>query len=284
MFRGIMLNKIRIYGDKVAIITTAILFGLFHANFSQFFYAVALGLVFAYVTLKTRTIKYSIILHIAVNMVGSVIMPAIVGDGSNIQLVGLDTKTIVLVIVTDKGDIKNTNLMANMTIDQSKLNIISDNLTKKLSGKSITEIDEDFLNYIKYEISESSVFIDELVDALNFHIEENDTSMSLSGTTNIFNYPEFSDVLRAKTFLNMLEEKENISNMLKSKGIQKENLNIIIGSDNECEVAKDCSIITATYNIDKDVVGKISLIGPTRMDYAKVYSILNYMGLLLNKK
>ena len=152
----------------------------------------------------------------------------------HIQLVGLDTKTIVLVIVTDKGDIKNTNLMANMTIDQSKLNIISDNLTKKLSGKSITEIDEDFLNYIKYEISESSLFIDELVDALNFHIEENDTSMSLSGTTNIFNYPEFSDVLRAKTFLNMLEEKENISNMLKSKGIQKENLNIIIGSDNEC--------------------------------------------------
>ena len=202
----------------------------------------------------------------------------------HIQLVGLDTKTIVLVIVTDKGDIKNTNLMANMTIDQSKLNIISDNLTKKLSGKSITEIDEDFLNYIKYEISESSLFIDELVDALNFHIEENNTSMSLSGTTNIFNYPEFSDVLRAKTFLNMLEEKENISNMLKSKGIQKENLNIIIGSDNECEVAKDCSIITATYNIDKDVVGKISLIGPTRMDYAKVYSILNYMGLLLNKK
>ena len=202
----------------------------------------------------------------------------------HIQLVGLDTKTIDLVIVTDKGDIKNTNLMANMTIDQSKLNIISDNLTKKLSGKSITEIDEDFLNYIKYEISESSLFIDELVDALNFHIEENDTSMSLSGTTNIFNYPEFSDVLRAKTFLNMLEEKENISNMLKSKGIQKENLNIIIGSDNECEVAKDCSIITATYNIDKDVVGKISLIGPTRMDYAKVYSILNYMGLLLNKK
>ena len=54
--------------DKVAIITTAILFGLFHANFSQFFYAVALGMIFAYVTLKTGTIKYSIILHIVVNI------------------------------------------------------------------------------------------------------------------------------------------------------------------------------------------------------------------------
>ena len=84
--------------------------------------------------------------------------------------------------------------------------------------------------------------------------------------------------------LSLLEKKETIKSMLKSKGIQKDNVNIIIGSDNECEVAKDCSIITATYNIDKDVVGKISLIGPTRMDYAKVYSILNYMGLLLNKK
>ncbi|MGL4796522.1 MAG: heat-inducible transcriptional repressor HrcA [Paraclostridium sp.] len=202
----------------------------------------------------------------------------------HIQLVTLDENSIVLIVVTDKGDIKNTNLITNMSIDQAKLNLISDNLTKKLIGRSITEIDEDFLNYIKYEISESSVFIDELVGALNFHMEESETSMSLSGATNIFNYPEFSDILRAKTFLNMLEEKENISSMLKSKGIQKENLNIIIGSDNECEVAKDCSIITATYNIDKDVVGKISLIGPTRMDYAKVYSILNYMGLLLNKK
>lgn len=84
MFRGIMLNKLRRYGDKVAIVTTALLFGLFHANFSQFFYATVLGLIFAYVTLKTGTIKYSIILHIFVNMMGSFIIPLIIGDGSNL--------------------------------------------------------------------------------------------------------------------------------------------------------------------------------------------------------
>ena len=60
MFRGVMLNKLRRYGDKVTIITTAVLFGLFHGNFSQFFYAVALGMIFAYITLKTGTIKYFI--------------------------------------------------------------------------------------------------------------------------------------------------------------------------------------------------------------------------------
>lgn len=73
MFRGIMLNKLRGYGDNVAIVTTAVLFGLFHGNFSQFFYATALGLVFSYVTLKTGKIIYAIILHMGVNMIGSVV-------------------------------------------------------------------------------------------------------------------------------------------------------------------------------------------------------------------
>lgn len=73
LFRGIMLDKLRFYGDKIAIITTAIAFGLFHQNFSQFFYAIGLGLIFAYVTIKTGTIKYSIILHIMVNMMGCIV-------------------------------------------------------------------------------------------------------------------------------------------------------------------------------------------------------------------
>ncbi len=99
MFRGIMLNKLRRYGDKVAIITTALLFGLFHANFSQFFYATVLGLIFAYVTLKTGTIKYSIILHIFVNMMGSFIIPLIIGDGSNLVAYGCVLFLVLLISI-----------------------------------------------------------------------------------------------------------------------------------------------------------------------------------------
>lgn len=99
MFRGVMLNKLRRYGDKVAIITTAILFGLFHANFSQFFYAVALGMIFAYVALKTGTIKYSIILHIVVNIMGGVILPAAIGDGSNIVAVGCVGLALLAIVI-----------------------------------------------------------------------------------------------------------------------------------------------------------------------------------------
>ncbi|RDY23979.1 heat-inducible transcription repressor HrcA [Romboutsia maritimum] len=201
-----------------------------------------------------------------------------------IQLVHMDESNILLIVVTDKGDIKKANLSTNVYLEQSKLNLISDNLTKKLSGKSIVDLDDRLIAFIKYEISEYSVFIDELIDALNFNISEDDFLVSLNGATNIFSYPEFNDVLKAKSFLNMLEEKETIASMVKSKGIQKDNVNIIIGSDNDCKLAKDCSVVTATYNIDKDLVGRISFIGPTRMDYARIYSIVNYMSLLLNKK
>ena len=121
MFRGVMLNKMRPYGDKVAIVTTTILFGLFHANFSQFFYAVALGMIFAYVTLKTGTIKYSIILHIMVNIVGSVIMPAIVGDGSNVVLLGI--ASIVLIIVSIIGIILLVKNRKNISLSNGEIQL-----------------------------------------------------------------------------------------------------------------------------------------------------------------
>lgn len=114
-------------------------------------------------------------------------------------------------------------------------------------------------------------------------MSEEEAVFSLNGATNIFNYPEFNDIIKAKSF-KYDRKKETIDSMLKSKGIQKDNVNIIIGSDNDLELAKDCSIVTATYNIDKDLVGKISFIGPTRMDYARIYAIVNYINLLFNKK
>ena len=202
----------------------------------------------------------------------------------HIQLVSIDDNKILLIVVTNNGDIKKADLTSNIYLDQSKLNIISDNLTRKLLGKSIVEIDERLIAFIKYEIGEYSNLIDGLIDALNYNMSEEEAVFSLNGATNIFNYPEFNDIIKAKSFLNMIEKKETIDSMLKSKGIQKDNVNIIIGSDNDLELAKDCSIVTATYNIDKDLVGKISFIGPTRMDYARIYAIVNYINLLFNKK
>ena len=84
------------------------------------------------------------------------------------------------------------------------MNLISDNLTRKLSGKTITEIDDRLIAYIKYEIGEYSSIIDQLLNMLNTNPTEEELSMTLNGATNIFNYPEFNDVLKARSFLDML--------------------------------------------------------------------------------
>lgn len=197
----------------------------------------------------------------------------------HIQLVSLSPEKILLILVADNGEIKSREFDTFVELPQAKLNVISNSLSNKLSGKKFSELDEEMIAYIKYEIGEYSEIVDDLVYLLN---ADSDYKISMNGATNIFNYPEFSDMVKAKSFLNMLEERESLAKMIRTKGIQKDNLNIVIGNGDD--VSTDLSIVTATYNVQDDLQGKISFIGPTRMDYSKVYSILNYMSMLLDGK
>ena len=197
----------------------------------------------------------------------------------HIQLVSLSPEKILLILVADNGEIKSREFDIFVELPQAKLNVISNSLSNKLSGKKFSELDEEMIAYIKYEIGEYSEIVDDLVYLLN---ADSDYKISMNGATNIFNYPEFSDMVKAKSFLNMLEERDSLAKMIRTKGIQKDNLNIVIGNGDD--VSTDLSIVTATYNVQDDLQGKISFIGPTRMDYSKVYSILNYMSMLLDGK
>ncbi len=123
LFRGVMLNKLRTYGDKIAIITTALLFGLFHENFSQFFYAVGLGMIFAYVTLKTGTIKYSIGLHIMINMMGSVIGTQVLNSTIATMIFGIVVWVFVIAgLILFIKDFKKTSLLpGEVTIEKGHI-------------------------------------------------------------------------------------------------------------------------------------------------------------------
>ena len=123
LFRGVMLNKLRTYGDKIAIITTALLFGLFHENFSQFFYAVGLGMIFAYVTLKTGTIKYSIGVHIMINMMGSVIGTQVLNSTIATMIFGIVVWVFVIAgLILFIKDFKKTSLLpGEVTIEKGHI-------------------------------------------------------------------------------------------------------------------------------------------------------------------
>ena len=103
----------------------------------------------------------------------------------------------------------------------------------------------------------------------------------LGGTTNIFNFPEYQDILRARSFLNLLEEKDLLYQILASP--QDEGVKVSIGTENLQEELRDCSIVTATYSLGNRVLGTIGVIGPTRMEYSRAVSVMDYMGKALSR-
>ena len=126
LFRKILLDRVRIYGDKVAIIFTAIAFGFYHGNLSQLFYAVGLGIILAYIVLKTNQLKYSIGIHMFVIARGSLILPMLIGDGSD--LIRAQIASVIVVILITFGTIliiKNRKkvelVQGDLTIPESKL-------------------------------------------------------------------------------------------------------------------------------------------------------------------
>ncbi|KXZ40091.1 heat-inducible transcription repressor HrcA [Alkalithermobacter thermoalcaliphilus JW-YL-7 = DSM 7308] len=201
----------------------------------------------------------------------------------HIQLVKIDSNNVLLILVTDTGVVKNTTINTPVDLSDDKLDIISKILREKIVGKDVYEIDENFIRYIKSEMVNYSRVIDSIFKELSSGtLDPTDFEVLLSGATNIFNFPEFNDIVKAKAFLNMLEQKEKIAEILNTKGIQKDNVNIVIGTKSSCEIAKDCSIITAIYSVGGKTIGKLGIIGPTRMDYSKVYASIDYVGKILN--
>jgi heat-inducible transcriptional repressor len=197
----------------------------------------------------------------------------------HLQLVYINPNSILLVVITDSGVVKNTIISNALGLKEDKIDVISKVLNDKLIGKVIDDLDESFIKYIKSQMINYSNILDNVFESIVSNlIEIDDLEVLLNGATNIFNFPEFNDIVKAKAFFNMLEEKKIVANVLNTKGIKKEDVNIVIGSDNYCESIKDCSVITATCDIDGIVIGKIGIIGPTRMDYSKIYSVINYMG------
>ena len=131
-------------------------------------------------------------------------------------------------------------------------------------------------------MGEQRAFIDSMLGVLDKSIvNPGSKSVDLSGATNMLNYPEYSDVEKARSFLTAIETKDFLYRML-SNATRME-FSITIGSENESPEMKDCSVVTATYKIGDNPIGSLGIIGPTRMNYSKVLAILGYMGQSLSE-
>ncbi len=200
----------------------------------------------------------------------------------HIQLVPIDNEHIIAMIVTDTGVIKKPLLRFSGGMDFDYTQKVSALLNEKLAGLTFQDIEQKLVKELKEEAHQFSSIIQTIVPEVFKTLEEiDDFELFLNGTTNIFNFPEFSDIFRAKSFLTMLEEKSLISNMITST--EAEGLTISIGSENPFHQAKDCSLITATFKLEGNTMGWLSVIGPTRMDYSHVISVMEQISSYINQ-
>lgn len=197
-----------------------------------------------------------------------------------LQLINIDRGSILLIIVTDSGIIKNNMIRVNNPIDAEMLVKLNNMLTARLKNLTIEDINLEVINNIKIDLQGYEDIFNAIIPALYECLnEEENADMIMEGETNILQYPEYNDIVRAKEFISFLDDKESLKKILPETA----DATISIGGENYVPGAREYSIISRAYSKGDRPLGSIGIIGPTRMDYSKVISLLNTVIELLNR-
>jgi len=194
-----------------------------------------------------------------------------------IQLSRVDAEQILAVIVVEGNVIKNRMLSVSEELNDEtllKLNLL---LNTNLNGLSIDEINLGMIAALKQQAGIHSQIVSDVIDAVADAIKaDEDLEIYTSGTNNIFRYPELADNQRASQLINAFEEKQALNELVQETLADEENtgIQVYIGEEVKLQSMKDCSVVTATYELDEGMKGTIGIIGPKRMDYDKVVGTL----------
>lgn len=194
-----------------------------------------------------------------------------------VRLMPLDDTSLMLIIATEENYIKNHIIKLKEVPTDDEVFNLSSKINRILKGHTLEEIDGEIAAELMKELMQAEAnIVEPLLQAIasTVHSAEN-MNVHLSGTKNILAFPEFSDVQKAKSLFQTLEERDVLVTLLGDN--LGSDMQILIGNENSIEQMKDCSIITATYKVGDNTQGSIGVLGPTRMDYSQVVSVLNSM-------
>ncbi len=201
-----------------------------------------------------------------------------------IQLSQVDESQIVAVIVVEGNIIKNKIIEVKDELDNEtllKLNIL---LNTNLNGLTLDEINLGLITKIKDQAGIHSCIINDVLDGVAEAIHmDDDLEIYTSGATNIFKYPELSNSEKASELISTFEEKQQLVGLVqKTLSDNKNGIQVYIGNETPVQTMKDCSVVTATYELEEGVQGTIGIIGPKRMDYDKVIGTLKNLMMQLD--
>ncbi len=198
---------------------------------------------------------------------------------SKIDLISLGARGTVLIVVSGTGVVRNR--MLGISLSEAECELVSKVLRSKLCGLSSALIDFEMIKSLEKEIRmyvELSPQV--LIAILNFVYETiselEETDIYVDNAKSILNFPEYNDIKKAQNIFGFLEDKKNLKKVLECA--PDDGIGVAIGADSNIEELRDCSLVAMNYTLDNNVVGKIGIIGPKRMDYAKVFAGLDLIS------
>ncbi len=192
-----------------------------------------------------------------------------------------DNKGLV-VLITGTGFIKNRIIELPRSLSAAELQQVVQYINHKLYGLTIDQVTGSLINELKRDLFRRMEILEQAFLLLEESmIEDEKVKVFLGGTTNILNQPEFKDVEKIRKFLNLFEQDELLYLLLQNEDDDEgddEGMTVRIGSENTVEEVHECTLITSTFFIGKGSVGKIGVLGPTRMDYSRVLAVVKCLA------
>lgn len=198
-----------------------------------------------------------------------------------IQLSQMDPHKLLVVTVVEGNLIRNKVVYVQEEISQDELLNLNIMLNSSLNGLTIEEINLGVISRLKEQAGVHSQVVDLVLGevAAVIQADEEDLQIYTSGATNIFKYPELSDGKKASQLISTLEQKEMLQELITDVNRTEEDngIQVYIGEETPLQAMKDCSVVTANYELGEGIRGTIGIIGPKRMDYEKVLGTLRHL-------
>lgn len=207
------------------------------------------------------------------------------GIFEKLELVNLSSTKLLVVVSIQSGLVRTLLFDIESGISRDKIERITGILNGKLSGLTLTEIRNTFLERIKDIQSDSKEIIKIFIDSIDkiFQDEKEGMTLYISGQTEILSQPEFGDTQNYRNLIELTDEKDIVVHVLNNMPIDESGVSISIGAEINDEKLKNYSIISSEYNVG-DVKGRIALIGPKRMNYSKMVSMLNFTSKIITDR
>ena len=197
----------------------------------------------------------------------------------NAKLLRILPDQALLVIVSDSKIYKDSIIDIPASMSDDDISNANTLLEKLLIGKKFSDIGIQDLNKISGEFAEYKDIFNKVIDALKDYVLRN-SDVILEGEEKILDHPEYADIDKLRNFLSVVTKKDKIVQLLDDDG-RGIDVNIKIGTDGYDQIPEDCSLVTATYSVKGVKIGTYGVIGPIRMDYQKVVSVLENVGKIL---